>query len=216
MTRTRRVSRTAASWSIAGIIGIAALGLWFTMVSRGPLVIDRVVNDAVSVTRGTAAHAIAVALAEIGSGVGATACFVIATAALLVRRRRRDALSVAFAGGLGVLISELTKRFVARPRPADPLVTSAGFSFPSGHSMGAATLACSLLFVVLGWQGLSRTVVRCTALAAVSWVLIMMWSRIALHVHWISDTIAGAVLGLCVAVLSRRLWVGDHSPTRSV
>ena len=215
MARTRHVSRTAAVWSLVGIAGIAALGLWFTMGGRGPFVVDRVVNDAVSVTPGTAAYAIAVALAETGSGIGATACFVIAAAALLVVRRRRDALSVAFAGGLGVLVSELTKQLVARPRPADPLVTTAGFSFPSGHSMGAAALACSLLFVVLGWQGLSRTVVRCTALAAASWILLMIWSRIALHAHWVSDTVAGAVLGLCVAVLSRRLWVGDHSPTRS-
>jgi undecaprenyl-diphosphatase len=36
----------------------------------------------------------------------------------------------------------------------------------------------------------------------------MMWSRTALHVHWLSDTLAGALLGFCVAIIVRRIWFG--------
>src|SRR5690606_22522043 len=154
----------------------------------------------------------AVALAEIGSTIGVVACLVIAVALLCVFRRWRDALSVAFATGLDELVPELVKALVVRPRPTGTLYAASVLSVPSGHAMSAAALAFSILFVVLAWPGISRTVVRLSVIAAIAWVLLMMWSRTALHVHWLSDTVAGALLGLCVAVLSRRLWVGDGSP----
>lgn len=214
MTERRRVTHVATVWAIVGLLGVCALGAWLMFVTRGPLGVDRSLHGLVSVETGSVGYALAVALAEIGSGVGATACVMIAVAALSVKRRFRDALSVAFASGLGVLISELTKLLVARPRPADPLIGAAGLSFPSGHSMGAAAIACSLLLVVLGWKGVSRAAIRWAWIGAVGWIVLMMWSRLALHVHWLSDTVAGAVLGVSVAILSRRLWVGDRSPTR--
>lgn len=214
MTDRSRAAHAATTWAILGLLGVVGLGAWFVFAGRGPLGIDRWLHTFIEVETGSIGYALAVALAEIGSGVGATACVMIAVAALSAKRRLRDALSVAFASGLGVLISELTKLLVARPRPADPLFSAAGFSFPSGHSMGAAALACSLLLVVLGWHGASRAAIRWAWFGAAAWTVLMMWSRLALHVHWLTDTIAGAVLGASVAILSRRLWVGDGSPTR--
>ena len=211
-----RVSRAVAIWALVGIAAVTLFGVWLALGNRGPLPLDQAWHAWVTVEQGSVAYAVAVALAEIGSGVGVTACLVIAVAALCVFRRWRDALSVAFAVGLGAFVPTLTKLLVVRSRPPDPLYAASGLSFPSGHSMSAAALATSIMLVILAWTGISRTLARVAVVAAIAWVLVMMWSRTALHVHWLSDTLAGALLGLCVAVLSRRLWVGDGSPTRSL
>ncbi len=43
-------------------------------------------------------------------------------------------------------------------------------------------------------------------LPALAWILLMMWSRTALQVHWLTDTVAGALLGVTAAILADGLW----------
>lgn len=212
--RRGQVSTAAVYGALIGLSLVAAFGMYLSFVSGKPFEVDRLWLQVVELTPGTAPFAVAVALAEIGSGIGGAACTVIAAAALFVLRRRRDALAVMFATGLGVMASELVKALVMRPRPAGLLYPTSGFSYPSGHSMGAAALAVSLMLVVWGYDESSRTAVRWSTFAAAAYILLMMWSRTALQVHWLSDVVAGAVLGVSAAILSRRLWIGDGSPTR--
>jgi membrane-associated phospholipid phosphatase len=67
-------------------------------------------------------------------------------------------------------------------------------SFPSGHSATAVGLAAAIWLVHRGWG----------AVAAVYAVLVM-WSRIALQCHHLSDVIASTVLAIPLAVLSRQV-----------
>ena len=73
--------------------------------------------------------------------------------------------------------------------------------------MGAAALAVSLALVVTYSSAFSDTATRWVWVVSITWILLMMWSRTALHVHWLSDTVAGAVLGASAAILARRFWV---------
>ncbi|MDN5636001.1 MAG: phosphatase PAP2 family protein, partial [Brevibacterium sp.] len=50
---------------------------------------------------------------------------------------------------------------------------------------------------------------------AFAWILLMMWSRTALQVHWLTDTIAGALIGISAAVLADELWTWVTMRTRS-
>lgn len=208
MERNRRMPSGLAPWAVAALLAVAAFGLFLALVDSSPLPLDRWWHDVASAPRGTAAHAVAVFFADVGGTVGAIACTGIAAAALLALRRPRDAASLAFAMMLGVAVSELLKSLVLRPRPSDPFHQAAGSAYPSGHSMGAAALAASLLLVVLGFERVRARTVRIAALVAAAWTLGMMWSRTALHVHWLSDALAGLLLGAAIAVLSRRLWFG--------
>ncbi|MBK0419571.1 phosphatase PAP2 family protein [Leucobacter sp. CSA1] len=189
------------------LLAVVAFGVWLRFVDRAPLPVDLWWHDLLQLDRGTPAFAIAVFLADVGGGVGAAACTAIAAAALLALRRPRDAAAVATAMFAGVLCSELAKALIARPRPWDPLYHASGYSYPSGHSMGAAALALSVLLVVAGSGSVHRGVARAVGIAATCWILLMMWSRAALHVHWLTDTLAGALLGIAVAVLARRFWL---------
>src|SRR5690606_40639603 len=92
---------------------------------------------------------------------------------------------------------------------SDLLYPTYGSSYPSGHSMGAAALAVSL---ALAFSTLNRVSARnarnarLIGMLATAWVLLMMWSRTALHAHWLSDTLGGALLGAASAVLAAQLW----------
>ena len=198
--------RVAARWAVLGILVVIAGGVALRFVDAGPLALDEWWHGVAAVTRGSAPYAVAVFMAEVGGGVGAIACTVIAAALLLALRRVRDAAAVATAMLLGVAGSETIKALVVRPRPWDQLYASHGSSYPSGHSMGAAALAVSLALVVTYSDAFSPAATRGVWVVSVTWILVMMWSRTALHVHWCTDTLAGALLGASAAILARRFW----------
>lgn len=197
---------------MVALSAVAAGGAYFRLVSGSPLGIDVWWQQVTTISRGSGAWAVAVFLAEAGSMFGAAALTTIAAALLLVRGQKRDAGSLATALLLGIGATELLKVLVLRPRPADQLYAVVGSSYPSGHSMAAAAIAVSLAFIAS--SVLQRSWARGVWWIAIAWILLMMWSRTALSVHWFTDTIAGALLGAALAVIARRLW-SDNSRRRS-
>ncbi|MGI4741662.1 MAG: phosphatase PAP2 family protein [Janthinobacterium lividum] len=110
---------------------------------------------------------------------------VLTTAALVRAGRRRDAwLFVAGLGG-SMLVTQVIKYAVARPRPAlwVSLRPEHTFSFPSGHAMDTAALAAALFFVLLRHR-------RAWVLAPL-FALAVGGARMYLGVHFPSDVLAG-------------------------
>ena len=140
---------------------------------------------------------LALAFNWLGRGVGRA--FALALVGLLLLSRRRWLALVAFtaAESLAPLLSVLLKVLIDRPRPPDGLVHAVGASFPSGHATyaGATCVALVLLFTTPGthrrwWWALASLGVVC-----------MAWSRTYLQVHWLTDVIAGALLGTGVSLV---------------
>lgn len=109
---------------------------------------------------------------------------------------RRGALQLLVAVlGAGVW-TLLTKRLFARARPDldDRLLDVHGFSFPSGHSAGAAALYITLA-LVLGRH--VRTIAGRTLLGVACTVLVALiaFSRVYLGVHYPSDVVSGILFG---------------------
>lgn len=199
------------AWAIVAVLAVAGLGAYLHFGSSGPLPFDTSWQAAARLDPGSVAFTVAAFMAEIGSGVGVAACGAVACALLLARHFVREAAALATALILGVALSETLKLLVERPRPLDALYPWDGYSYPSGHSMGAAALAASLAYAVssvfrAGATFVNRSSVIWITIAAVCWTLAMMWSRTALGVHWLSDTVAGAVVGVAAAVIAQRLW----------
>lgn len=113
---------------------------------------------------------------------------------VLLLRHRRLAFFTAGANLGALLVTQLIKFLVARPRPLDRLVNVDSGSYPSGH-VSATVAAMVTTAVVLGklWMWISGAILS----------VAMMYSRTYLGAHWISDTIAGALLGIGVTLL---LW----------
>ena len=93
------------------------------------------------------------------------------------------------------LLNALVKLAVDRARPVldDPVAHAAGMSFPSGHAQSAMVAASVLLLVFLpllrgAWRWMA-------VVAAVVYVLAIGFARVTLGVHYVSDVLAGYVLG---------------------
>ncbi len=97
---------------------------------------------------------------------------------------------------VGLEVAPLIKSMVRRPRPEllDPVAGSGGYSFPSGHAVGVTVFALTMLVVILpivgaGWR-------RAVRLGAGLAVVAMCMARLALGVHYLSDVVAGILLGV--------------------
>lgn len=115
----------------------------------------------------------------------------------LVRGERRHAawlLVTVFGGaGLGLAVKLIVGR--ARPVLANPVSAAPGWSFPSGHALGASIGCCLLL--LLGLRFLSRRGRVAAVGAAVLVVCAVALARVVLGVHFVSDVVGGALLGIC-------------------
>ena len=142
----------------------------------------------------------------------------IAIAGFLAWRRRWWHLA-AFAAAVvlsEVLIGTL-KGSYDRVRPPGSLVATSGASFPSGHSV-AATVTVVAAVIALVPPGRARVA---WGAAAAAFSVLMALSRAYLGAHWLSDAIAGVLLGTSCALLAalavtglQRRWTAEK-PGRS-
>jgi len=123
-------------------------------------------------------------------------CFVL----LYWRQYRRTLELCLFALLLTTVLSEgLLKRIFRRPRPyvthgpvhmSIPLPTS--FSFPSGHM--ASSVACARILISINlWIGIPAFI----------YAGLMGVSRVYLKAHYVTDVVAGGVIGLLCAEFVR-------------
>lgn len=147
------------------------------------------------------------ALSKAGEGWG-LALMAIAIA-WQANRAPRDVLRSALRGlailaATGALVA-VTKRIVRAPRPLQLLGSEQVrvlleplrlMSFPSGHSAAAAALAL--------WA--SREPSRGTRVWPWLFALLCGLSRVYAGAHWVTDVVAGWVLGVAVALAIGRAW----------
>ena len=135
------------------------------------------------------------AFSDSGSSLAWQIVTVVTALVLLVRRRWRLAGFVVVTIAASSLLNTAVKATVNRSRPvvAQPFVNEPGASFPSGHSQGALVGYGVLLLILL--PALSRGWQRTAVIAAVLMVVGIGFSRVALAAHFVSDVVAGFVLG---------------------
>lgn len=104
-------------------------------------------------------------------------------------------------------VNQLVKFFFRRPRPThvEHLITQGGYSFPSGHAMGAVVAYGALLFLIIRASRKTKTTVIASCIL-IPFILLIGISRIYLGVHYPSDIIGGFSLGLAVLSLSIGLY----------
>jgi undecaprenyl-diphosphatase len=174
------------------------VGLLVVLPATAPVV--QAADDAVWRLAGAVtdrpATAVAVGLSWLGS---ALVNWPLRVAAMALLAWRRHWLRLA-AFGLAVVTSELligpVKDAVHRPRPPGSLIETSGASFPSGHAIATAVTAVGLV-LVLARPGPTRFRWEVNAVLLTS---VMALSRVYLRAHWLSDTVAGALLGAGLAL----------------
>jgi undecaprenyl-diphosphatase len=122
-------------------------------------------------------------------------------------KRRWIALAILIAAVPGgMLLNEWMKILVHRPRPfvRGPFVDWSGYSFASGHAIGATLLYGQLLLFVLPSLKTRHWRLLCI-LGGVTLVVLVGFSRVALGAHFLSDVLGAIVLGVVWLVLCARV-----------
>lgn len=137
------------------------------------------------------------------SPVGTLAIAVVVALVLWWRTGLWKSAAYVFCSVAGAaLVTYLLKLTFQRSRPPliDHLVNEADFSFPSGHATGTAALAFAAAWVI------SRVLQRRARSMSLTWgiaafvVAVVCGSRLYLGVHWFTDTLAGALIGVGMAL----------------
>jgi undecaprenyl-diphosphatase len=170
----------------------------------GPTPGDETAIELVGHIQTSALTSVAKVVSWLGSalavGLAAAIC-----AALLAWRRRWVEFWV-LVGGMAITQTgiDALQSAVDRPRPPDPLVSSAGSSFPSSHAAHAVFYLWLAITIILR---LRPGMARATAVVVAGFALTALigLSRVYLEVHYLSDVNAGWALGaaafsFCAAV----------------
>lgn len=124
------------------------------------------------------------------------------------RHRKFTVLAYLAVIGVGVsLLNNGLKLLVHRERPVVLQLTHAGgYSFPSGHTAAAAACWAAIALVVARrWPRPGRRAAGAIVLVI---TLAVASSRVLLGVHWLTDVIAGAIVGWTWFVLVTVLFGG--------
>ena len=179
-------------WLLGGLFAVISCLVFGAAISHSranrPLNIDIAWMVFLREHRSPIALAVSQFLAEFGGGIIGGAVVPLAVMAAFGLARRPWA--AVFFGVTTVVSAEsvvLLKLLFDRPRPGHLVLGDIVGSFPSGHAANAATLV-----VLMGFLLRRRWVVAVGTL----YLPVMMISRTYLGVHWLSDTIGGALVGL--------------------
>lgn len=150
-------------------------------------------NDLVAGIRTDGMIAFASVLNAVGGGwIAIYAIPLLIILVFVLARRWRTAVFIAASFVASAAIVQVLKHVFGRARPEDMLVVSDFGSFPSGHAANAATIA------VVAWVLFPRAWV---AVVGALWIVGMALSRTFLSVHWASDTLGGALVGVGVVLM---------------
>lgn len=134
---------------------------------------------------------IMIAITRMGSPELSTGLMLIIGVGYLIRRRVWQGIQVGILSIGGNALAFVVKELVRRPRPTHQIFPDTGFSTPSGH------VFCTMLLVLVIYQLVRQLKFKYRILVAIGlycWVLLVMFSRVYLHVHYPSDVLSALFL----------------------
>lgn len=172
------------------------MGLLAVFVPAGPLSLDSRWSELMQDIQTPTLKHLALVFDALGRGFWRGLTLAVIGLVLLVARRWAALVAYAVAEALTPLVGNLLKALVDRARPPGHMLTPHGSSFPSGHAAYAAATAVALvlLFTEPGRKRLLWFLLAALVITA------MCWSRTYLQVHWLSDVLAGASLGIAITL----------------
>ena len=196
----RRAQLLRARWSLLLACAVLALGGFIKItaeLAEGELdKYDELALANVVALRQPAWNGSAVDLTALGSVTVVSLLCVVSVVLLFIQRDRLGAWQLILAAVGGAFLSSYFKGALERARPSHvlKLVQVSSFSYPSGHSLAAASLYLTL--AIIASRHLSTRSARVFVLGgAIALMGCIGGSRAYLGVHYPSDIAAGLLLG---------------------
>ena len=218
------ISAIAMAAGVAGLLVVGAMAVGFTALLDDVLEGEGIAQFDDTISYWLAGHRevwltnVLLLVTRLGNLDAQTVWLALVCVVSAVRARTWVPVLVGAAGGGGIaLVIVVAKQLVGRQRPALPYAVMPvdGFSFPSGHATGAAAVG------LLGAWMLCRWVVRRWAIQVAVWATavgmigLIGLSRCYLGVHFVTDVLAGWLLGAAWAgsvILLASWWSRARSP----
>jgi len=194
---TQTTDRISRRWPVLSgaiaLVLVVLLGILVTIRSSIAVEIDAEWMEEILDERSGVASRVAYVISWLGGGWFGVAVVPLGIAGvLLLVRRPWTAMFSILAAALSAGAVQVLKHIFGRARPEEMLVAADFGSFPSGHTANAATLGAIFFLITWRWWVLA---------AGIAWTVLMALSRTYLGVHWLTDTLGGALLGAAVAAL---------------
>jgi membrane-associated phospholipid phosphatase len=205
-----RISSNSSAWHVLLITaavgaGIALLLNWAAeeiydsvKAADGLSSLDEPVLELAISLRTPQNVALAQFITHLGGAIGLTMITVAVVVVMTARWRSRTPLLLLAIGTAGsLLMTAVGKELVARSttggRRGTPYETSP--AFPSGHALNNTVVACLVAYLLL--LHLTSLLWRIVSMAlAVIWFITIGLTRVFLGYHWLTDVMAGWLLGL--------------------
>lgn len=194
------------------LVASASVSAWTLLVMQhdGPLLMDLQAQRLFNWLSNDVLVSASLTLADIGDKLGITA-LLIPWGLWFLFHKRLDALCHwgAAVGGIA-LLNTLGKAIFGRDRPFTPEHLTGSLAYPSAHtSTSVVVIGLAAAFLA---AGLPRNRHFWVYWLAIALATIMALSRLVIGVHWLSDLIGGALLGLVMCALVRLNWQRRFRP----
>ncbi len=193
----------AFSGALAGLAALFLLILWQVQGGGWLVTVDGVVNAGLAGLRSRAALGAGAWISQVGTGAAGSILCVVACGLFWSDGRTRfiGPMWITFLGAQATTWSMkfITKR--ARPHFIEG-ITAASPSFPSAHATVSMAVYLFLALAVADWVPHGKGGVL--AFAGLL-ILAICFSRMLLSLHYFSDVLAGAAVGLFWALIGWRL-----------
>lgn len=131
---------------------------------------------------------------------GSYALIVFTTLFIILIKKKKYPLAITINLIAVFITSQLAKAIAERDRPLDMLVSAPGYSYPSGHSMVGLAYFSFLSYLVIKYIP-NKIVKIILPIVFTITILLVGFSRIYLGVHYLSDVLAGFLLGAIYLII---------------
>jgi undecaprenyl-diphosphatase len=135
-------------------------------------------------------------VSAVGSPISLGIISILLITLLLIEGRYRFMILLSSSTLFALILTWIIKNLVERARPLDAIVYLSDYSFPSGHTVFATVFFLNIMYFF--WKKSYHHIYVYVSVLCVTAMVLIGMSRIILSVHWVTDVLAGYMIGVTI------------------